>query len=354
MTAPFRFGLIGAGGIAATHADALAASEVAELVAVAAGRQAGEFAARHGCDHELEPEALLARSDLDGVILCTPSGARLELALAAAERGKHVLVEKPLEVTVARSRTMIEACAAAGVTLGVIFQSRFAPGVAAAAAAVRAGALGTPVLGEIQVAWYRPPSYYASGAWRGTHALDGGGALMNQGIHAVDQLLWLMGDATFVAARSTRRLHTEIEVEDLITAQLTFASGALGTLSASTACAPGWARRTEACGTAGSIRLVDDTIERWDLPNMPDPREAQQDGGHVAAPDRDAGPPAGTSSPTVAGSALHQAQIDDFVQAVRTGRAPRVDGREGLRSVALVEAAYRSAAADGRPVGVEV
>lgn len=353
MTARFRFGLIGAGGIAATHADALADSELADLVAVAGGSRAREFAARHACDFEEGPHDLLARPDLDGVILCTPSGARLELALDAARQGKHLLVEKPLEVTVARGRAMIDACDAAGVTLGVIFQSRFAPGVEAAEAAVRAGALGTPVLGEIQVAWYRPPSYYASGAWRGTRALDGGGALMNQGIHAVDQLLWLMGEVTFVAARSTRRLHTRIEVEDLITAQLTFASGALGTLSASTACAPGWARRTEACGTAGSIRLVDDAIERWDLPGVPDPRAAQPVAGGGWSPNPATDPPAGASSPTVASSAQHRAQIEEFVNAVRSGRTPRVDGREGLRSVALVEAAYRSAAGGGRPVGVE-
>jgi predicted dehydrogenase len=340
VNAPFRFGLVGAGSIAETHAAALAASPVADLVAVAGGRAAADFAARHGVAVAASPDALLARGDLDGLIVCTPSGARRDLVVAAAERGLHVLVEKPIEVTVARARAMIRACDAAGVTLGVVFQSRFAAGVAAAAEAIGAGALGTPVLGEIQVAWHRPPAYYASGAWRGSRTLDVGGALMNQGIHAVDQLLWLMGDVTEVSATATRRLHEGLEVEDTVVARLVFASGALGTLSASTACVPGWARRTEACGTAGSIRLVDDRIERWDV-DAPRPRTTGPADADAAA-----------SGPTLSDAGPHRAQIEDFVRAVRSGGRPRVDGREGLRSLALVEAVYRSADEGGRPVAI--
>jgi predicted dehydrogenase len=340
VSAPFRFGLVGAGSIAETHARALAASAEADLVAVAGGRAAPDFAVRHGVAVEASPDALLARGDLDGLIVCTPSGARRDLVVAAAERGLHVLVEKPIEVTVARADVMIRACDAAGVTLGVVFQARFAPGVVAAAQAVRAGALGTPVLGEIQVAWYRPPAYYASGAWRGSWALDGGGALMNQGIHAVDQLVWLMGDVAEVSARATRRLHQGLEVEDTVVASLAFTSGALGTLSASTACAPGWVRRTEACGTAGSIRLVDDRIERWDVDA---PQPTTSDAADARAP---------ATGPTLADAGPHRAQIEEFVRAVRSGVRPRVDGREGLRSLALVEAVYRSAAEGGRPVAI--
>jgi predicted dehydrogenase len=334
--------LVGAGAIAETHARALAASAEAELVAVAGGRGAAALAARHGAHAAADPEALLARGDLDGLIVCTPSGARRDLVVAAAERGLHVLAEKPIEVTVARAEAMIRACEAAGVTLAVGLQARFAPDVAAAADAVRAGALGTPVLGEMQVAWHRPPSYYAGAPWRGTRALDGGGALMNQGIHAVDQLLWLMGDVAEVSDRATRRLHEGLEVEDTVVASLVFASGALGTLSASTACAPGWARRSEACGTAGSIRLVDDQIERWDVDA---PRPAAR-----ARLDEDA--PATAPARSIADP--HRAQIEDFVRAVRSGRRPRVDGREGLRSLALVEAVYRSADDGGRPVTIPV
>ena len=340
MSAPFRFGLVGAGSIAETHARALAGSATADLVAVAGGRGAVDFAARHGVAAEASADALLARADLDGLIVCTPSGARRDLVVAAAERGLHVLVEKPIEVTSARADAMIRACEAAGVTLGGVFQSRFAPDVAAAARAVHGGALGTPVLGEIQVAWHRPPAYYASGAWRGSRALDGGGALMNQGIHAVDQLLWLMGDVAEVAAAATRRLHRQLEVEDTVVARLVFASGALGTLSASTACSPGWARRTEACGTAGSIRLVDDRIERWDVDA---PRPASTSPSDAGAP---------TTGPTLSDAGPHRAQVEEFVDAVRSGGRPRVDGREGLRSLALVEAVYRSADEGGRPVAI--
>lgn len=340
MSGAFRFGLLGAGSIAETHARALAGSGEAELVAVAGGRGAEAFAARHGAAFESDPGALLTRGDLDGVIVCTPSGARRDLVIAAAANGLHVLVEKPLEVTTDRAEAMIRACEAAGVTLGVVFQSRFAPDVAAAAEAVRSGALGTPVLGEIQVAWHRPPAYYASGAWRGTWALDGGGALMNQGVHAVDQLLWLMGDVAEVSAHATRRLHEGLEVEDTVVASLVFASGALGTLAASTACAPGWARRTEACGTAGSIRLVDDRIERWDVGA---PRPNTVDAANAQAP---------ATGSTLADAEPHRAQIEDFVRSVRSGTRPRVDGREGLRSLALVAAVYRSSADGGRPVAI--
>jgi predicted dehydrogenase len=335
-TPPFRFGLIGTGGIAATHAAALDESDRATLVAASGGRRAAAFCAQHGCGHEADPEALLDRGDLDGVILCTPSGVRRGLTVAAAERGLHVLVEKPLEVSVARGRAMIEACEAHGATLGVIFQSRFAPGVEAAAEAIHAGRLGAPVLGEVQVAWHRPPAYYDSAAWRGTWSLDGGGALMNQGIHAVDQLLWLLGEATEVSARATRRRHEGIEVEDTLVAHVTFASGALATMAVSTACAPGWDRRTEACGTEGSLRLVDDRLTVWQpADGRPAPAEAMApEGGETGA---------GSPGPTLSDFTLHQRQIEDFVDAVRAGRPPRVDGREGLRSLELVTAAYRSA-----------
>lgn len=343
MSDAFRFGLVGAGSIAETHATALAESHQAKLVAVAGGHASGAFAERYGVDHATDPAALLARDDLDGVIVCTPSGARHDLVVEAAGRGLHVLVEKPIEVTSSRARAMIDACDAAGVTLGVVFQSRFAADVTAAAEAVRDGLLGTPVVGDIQVAWHRPPEYYASGAWRGTWALDGGGALMNQGIHAVDQLVWLLGDVAEVSAAATRRLHHELEVEDTVVARLVFASGALGTLTASTACMPGWARRTEACGTAGSIRLVDDRIDRWDVDR--ERPNATPDDDHADAP---------ATGPTLSDAGPHRAQIEEFVQAVRSGRRPLVDGREGLRSLALVEAVYRSADEGGRVVTVSL
>ncbi len=340
-TQPFRFGLIGTGAVAQLHAAALAASDAASLVAAAGGRAAAAFCDRHGCAFEPDVEALLDRADLDGVVLCTPSGVRRGLALAAAERGKHVLSEKPIEVTVPRGRAMVEACARHGVTLGVVFQARFAPGPAAAASALQAGRLGAPVLTEAQVAWHRTADYYASADWRGTWSMDGGGALMNQGIHAVDQLLWLMGEVVEVSARSTRRAHLAIEVEDTLVAHLAFASGALGTLAVSTACAPGWDRRVEVCGSDGSLRLLDDRLVAW----QPADGGPPPDGAVVETePPPDAGATDGPArSPSPAAYLLHQRQIEDFVAAVREGRPPRVDGREGLRSLELVAAAYRSA-----------
>lgn len=338
---PLRFGLIGTGNIADTHARALAESDLGTLVAAAGGRRVEAFCRVHGCAAAPDAEALLARDDVDAVLLCTPSGARRDLAVAAAEAGKHVLAEKPLEVSVARGTAMVDACEAHGVQLGVIFQSRFKPACEAVRAAVTDGHLGTIVEADAHVKWQRPPSYYADVAWRGTWALDGGGALMNQGIHAVDQLLWWLGDVAEVSARTARRGHTGIEVEDTLVAHLVFASGALGTIVASTAIHPGWERRSEVCGTAGSVRLEDDRVTAWELADGAD------------APVANAGPASGSSGSAAIGDAEpHRRQIEDFIAAVHDGRAPRVDGREGLRSVALVEAAYRSAR-EGAPAQPE-
>jgi UDP-N-acetyl-2-amino-2-deoxyglucuronate dehydrogenase len=333
MRAMLRFGLIGAGNIARTHAAAIRASDRATLTAVAGGGSAAALAAGAGARHHADVAALIADPSVDAVVLCTPSGVRRDYAVAAAEHGKHVLAEKPIEVDRERALAMIEACERHGVTLGVVFQSRFKPHPEAARAAVVAGALGDPVLGSLAVKWHRPPSYYASAAWRGTWAVDGGGALINQAIHSVDQLLWFMGDVVRVHARAARRRHHDIEVEDTVVAHLEFASGALGVLEATTAAFPGSARRVELHGTAGTVTLVDDEVAEWGLPGGPER------------------PSVGVSAATAFAAATHvmddfrwhQRQIEDFVDAIEQGRPPRVDGREGLRSLDLVLAVYASA-----------
>jgi len=333
MRAMLRFGLIGAGNIARTHAAAIRASDRATLTAVAGGGSAAALAAGAGARHHADAAALIADPEVDAVVLCTPSGVRRGYAVAAAEWGKHVLAEKPIEVGRERALALIEACERHGVTLGVVFQSRFKPHPAAVRAAVAAGALGAPVLGSLAVKWHRPPAYYASAPWRGTWALDGGGALINQAIHGVDQLLWFMGDVARVDARTANRLHRGIEVEDTVVAHLEFASGALGVLEATTAAFPGSARRIELHGTAGTVALVDDEVAEWALPGGP------------------ARPTDEVSAATAFARATHvmddfrwhQRQIEDFVDAVEQGRRPLVDGREGLRSLELVLAVYASA-----------
>ncbi|MEX2502616.1 MAG: Gfo/Idh/MocA family oxidoreductase [Trueperaceae bacterium] len=338
---PLRFALIGAGNIARTHAAALADLPDAVLTVVSGGRGAEAFAHDHGARFVEDPLHAIGDDEADAVLLCTPSGAREAHALAAADAGRHLLVEKPIEVTVQRARAMSEAHRRAGTTLGVIFQSRFKPGPRALEAALRAGRLGDPVLGDLQVKWHRPPSYFEQAPWRGTRALDGGGALINQAIHGVDQLMWLMGDVAEVSARWARRLHRGIEVEDTLAAHLTYTSGALGTLSVTTATWPGWDRHLEVHGTDGSVRLADDRVTAWDLRD-----------GSAPPPDAAAAISSGSAaSPAIGDARWHREQIADFVAAVRDGRTPAVDGPEGTRSLVLVEACYRSAET-GTPVTI--
>lgn len=336
-----RFGIIGAGTIARTHAAALRASDRARLVAVAGGSGAAAMAAAESATFHPRVDDLFADDAVDAVILCTPAGVRRDHAIGAAEHGKHVLAEKPIEVSVARGRAIVAACERHGVALGVVFQARFKPSVAAARAAIASGELGSPVLGSGAVKWHRPPSYYASAAWRGTRALDGGGALINQAIHTVDLLLWCFGDVARVRARVANRLHAGLEVEDTVVAQLEFASGALGVLEATTAAHPGSPRRLELHGTAGTVVLVDDEVHEWSLASgAPAPTRGLETGTGLAA-----------SSHVGSEHRWHQRQIEEFVDAVEQRRAPLVDGREGLRSLAVVEAVYR-AARTGRAVRV--
>lgn len=336
-----RFGIVGAGTIARTHAAALRGSDRATLTAVAGGRGAAELAATEGARHHADAAALMSDPGVDAVILCTPSGVRRDYAVAAAEHGKHVLVEKPIEVDLERAEAIVAACARHGVTLGVVYQSRFKPHPGAVRAAIERGALGTPVLSSMAVKWHRPAAYYAETAWRGTRAFDGGGALINQAIHYVDLLLWFQGDVRRVHAVAANRLHRRIEVEDTVVAHLEFADGGLGVLEATTATHPGSPRRIELHGTDGTIVLLDDEVHEWALRDG-----APAPGREVAAATAFA-----ASTHVMSDHRWHQRQLEDFVDAVHRNRPPLVDGREGLRSLALVLAVYESART-GRTVDV--
>lgn len=330
--ARLRVGIVGAGTIAATHARALREARNARLAGVAGGSRAEAFAREHACERFEDPYAMIRSGAVGAISICTPSGARRDLALAAADAGVHVLVEKPIEVTLERARAMIHACERAGVTLGVVYQSRVKPAPAAVRDALRRGLLGEVVLADVAVKWHRPASYYASGAWRGTRALDGGGVLMNQAIHGVDLLLWLLGDARNLRARAAALRHP-LEVEDTLVVQFDLANGGFGTLQATTAAFPGSPQRLELHGTAGAVALVGDRIERWEVAAEPPDEGGGADLG-------------GAASPAVADARWHRLVIEDFAEAVASGRAPLVPGREGARSLAFVLAAYRAAASD--------
>src|ERR1700681_3058580 len=204
--------------------------EIAAIYAPTLAR-AEPFAARYGGAPYDSLEQMLAQRPLDMVVVGTPSGLHADHGIAAARLGLHVLVEKPIEVNAARAEALIEAAEKTGVTLGVIFQDRLKPDVQRLKALVEAGRLGAPILANARVKWYQPPSYYEGSRWRGTRTLDGGGALMNQGVHTVDLLLWLFGPVRSVFAKTITGVHA-IEVEDTAVAVLEFANGAVGTLEA--------------------------------------------------------------------------------------------------------------------------
>ena len=336
-----NIGLIGAGNISDTHARA--AGEIPN-VAVAAvygptWERAQRLAARHGAAAYDTLDGLLSHRPLDIVAIGSPSGLHAEQGIAAATRGLHVLIEKPIDVTTARTDALIAEAARAGVTLGVIFQDRLKPDVQRLKALVTAGRLGSPILATAHVKWYRPPSYYRDSRWRGTRTLDGGGALINQGIHTVDLLLWLFGPVRRVFGRTAARLH-EIEVEDTAVAVLEFENGALGTLEAATSAYPGYSRRIELSGSNGTLILDGDDLAAIDL----------HDVAPAERPTRPAGPEPGrgtatvsAASPVVADASAHRRVFEDFIAAVAERRAPCCDGPGGRHSVALVEAVYASA-----------
>jgi UDP-N-acetyl-2-amino-2-deoxyglucuronate dehydrogenase len=342
MIADLRFAILGAGIVARYHAQAIAQTEGARLVAVSRSdaARAAESAAEFGVPCETSLEALLGRPDVDAVCVCTPSGQHAAQAVAAARAGKHVLVEKPMALTLADADAMIAAAHTAGVRLGVAFQRRTEPVYQAVHQAMASGALGTPVMGAASVPYFRSQEYYDSGAWRGTWAEDGGGALMNQGIHLADLLLWFMGDVAEVSARSATLAHT-VEVEDGVAASLRFKSGALGALYATTAAAPGFPHRIEVYGTKGGVQVEGEAAVRWHA-GTPAP-EGLQPGGAAAA--------GSGASPTGLPLAGHVRLMRDFVAAVREDREPLVSGEEGRRSLALVLAVYESART-GRPVAL--
>jgi len=233
-----RVGLVGCGNITDTHARAV--REAGLETAAFFGRdpaKAEAMAARHGGRAVATYEDFLA-VPLDVVMIGSPSGVHAEPGIADARRGRHVLVEKPIDVSVARGRALVEAAEAAGVRLGVLFQDRRKPALVALAAFLREGGLGRILLASARVKWHRPPEYYSASRWRGTLAQDGGAALVNQGIHTVDLLLWLLGPVARVQAVAARPVHA-IEGEDVALALLQFASGAVGKIEATTAAWPG-------------------------------------------------------------------------------------------------------------------
>jgi predicted dehydrogenase len=335
--APLGFGIIGAGTISGFHAQAIAQLTGARLVGVASRSvvNAAKLAEKHGVFATTDTAELLAQPGLDVVCITTPSGAHLEPALAAIRAGKHVVIEKPIEITTARVDRILAAAETAGVRVAPVFQGRFGDGARTVKAALDAGRLGRLVLASAYVKWHRTAQYYTG--YRGSLVLDGGGAVINQAIHGLDLLQWFAGLPAEVFAWKTRRVHTGIEAEDTAAAALKFPDGALGAFEASTALWPGWARRIELCGEHGSISLEDDRIAKWEFREARPGDEAIRAGGAANALG------SGASDPKAISTEGHRRQLQDLVDALHANRPPALDGREGRKAVALVNAIYASA-----------
>ncbi len=336
---PITFALIGPGTIADFHARAIAANHDrgARLGAVVHHNPArfAECSARYGVPCMAYAEAL-ARPEIDAVILCTPSGLHAAQAVEAARARKHVLVEKPMALTLDDADRMIEACAQEGVKLGVVLQRRAEPTFRRIRAALSIGDLGDLTLGVVTLPYYRPQAYYDSAAWRGTWELDGGGILMNQGIHLIDLLVWYFGDPKEVAAFATTR-HRNVDVEDVAAAALRFESGAMATITATSTAEPGFPHRLEIYGTQGGIQIEGERIIRVE---MADP--VRTAGSPLAAEGAEAAGGAG-ASPTAIPLSGHTHILAEFLDAIAQDASPIVDGYEGRRSLAAVLAIYKAA-----------
>lgn len=328
----YKIGIIGTGAIAFKHAQAIESLANAELIGlfnpnpISAAKAQEKFRAPVFSDWE----QFISLAGLNVVCICTPSGMHLEPAVKAIEVGKHVFVEKPIEVTLDRADQLIQAAEAKNVKLGVVFQNRFSPDFIQLKDAVMVGVFGRILMGNAAVNWFRDSHYYSSSQWKGTIEFDGGGALINQAIHTLDLLLEVMGEVESVFGKVKTTLYP-IEVEDLGAALVNFKSGAVGTITAGTSLYPGYPERLEVYGTEGSAILEAGKLVAWNVRGQESP---------IAK--TGLAPASGSSDPNAIGFELHVAQWKEFLQAIETGNQPEVDGPKSRKSLELIRAIYRS------------
>lgn len=346
--ADFGVGIIGAGTISTVHARAIERIETTRLTAVAEPREdAGrELAGEYGAEWHADPSALLGREDVDVVVLCTPSGLHADQAVAAAEAGKHVITEKPMAITLESIDRMILACREAGVSLSVIFQYRFNREALRLKRALDAGLFGRPVIGNALVHWHRTQEYYEEkGGWRGTWALDGGGALMNQSVHAIDLLQWLLGPVESLSAYTDTLTH-DIETEDVASATVRFTSGAMGAIQGTTSTHTDYPLKIELRGTQGSATFEGSRLTDWRPSRDEEVLSAEEQLNFPDKPDEPFG-------------AAHERQLRAIFAALGEGSEPPIPGEEARKAVEIILGIYRSArvgeqvslerAIDGRP-----
>lgn len=335
------FAVMGAGMIGQLHAKVISEMEGAELVAVCSRDldRAKALTDTYGGTPTTDYEGLVRREDVDAVSICTASGEHADFGMVAAKAGKHVMVEKPIDISLEKADALIMACETNNVKLGVIFQMRFMDASQEVKKAMDEGVLGKLVMADCYMKFYRPQDYYDNSRWKGTLALDGGGALINQGVHGLDLLLHLAGDVAAVKAYTGILAHENIEVEDTCVATLKYANGALGVLQATTSVHPDFQQRIALHGTKGTIILegTEDTwIAHWETfeggKRDVETRDVHVSGAHAVLEE---------------GGEGHLRQMEDFIRAIQKGREPIVNGAEGRRSLAVVRAVYGSAQSGG-------
>lgn len=344
MTDRIGFAIIGTGAIADVHAGAIRGNAGAQLVAAfSRGAEAcADFAKRHECRAAASLEEIIRDPAIRAVCITTPSGAHADAAVPLLEAGKAVLCEKPLEITIEAVERILAAEKRGGGMLAGVFQMRLGRGAGILKRAIDAGRFGRLTLCSAYVKWWREQSYYTGSAWKGTWRLDGGGALMNQGIHAVDLLQWLAGMPEEVSAFSATLAHPGIEAEDTVAASLRFGNGALGSIEAATSAYPGSDLRIEIIGERGTAVLVNDKLVRWEFAE-PLPEDAE-----VLASNEAPTIKGGSADPMSMTHEGHHRLVDDLVQALREARPPMIPGAEARNAVALVLAIYEAARSGSR------
>ena len=341
-----RFGILGCGNISKTHVTGITCAEGATLTAVCdvieeKAKALGEHASVASFT---DFDAFL--NEVDAISVCIPSGLHSEYAIRAARAGKHVLTEKPLDITLEHGLAMVKACEEAGVKLGCISQHRMTNDMRRLYEAVQNDELGTLLQGDSFTKWYRSQAYYDSAGWRGTWEFDGGGALMNQGVHYVDMIQWIMGGVKSVQARTRTVMHN-IEVEDQAVAMVEYNNGAMGVIQGSTCTYPGMAERIEVHGTKGTVVIESDRAKIWVTKDVADHEpfgpNVTLGKEHVLELDET----------TKSWDKAHKLQIQDFTNAIRENRDPFITGRAALEPLKVILAIYESSSRGGSPVHLE-
>lgn len=328
------YGIIGCGVIAPWHADSVRGIPNVKLVAVSdeSEQKAKSMAEKYGVEYYTNYNKMLERDDIDLVSICTPSGFHMQAAVAAATAGKHIMCEKPLEITLEKCDTIIDACQINKVKLGVIFQRRTWEVNKKIKEAIDSGKLGKMILGDAYLKYYRNQEYYDSAGWRGTWDIDGGGCLMNQGVHGIDLIQWLMGPVESVYAYA-ETMARKIEVEDTAIALLRYKNGAIGVIQGATTVYPGLPSTFAIHGEKGTIVWEEDKIKTYEIIGEEKKIESAEDKSQVGI----------SSSPTSIGIAGHKTQIADLIDAIINNRRPLCDGEEGRKAVEIILAIYKSA-----------